>query len=487
MTAPTPLHIAAVDAKGAGLKAQCLSYFEVLAQSVSVIAPSTVPAAVLGLIFASAGNGTWVSFLIGMLGLVLVSLNINQFARRSASAGSLYRFIVKGLGSTPGALGGWALLFAYMLTGMSTLCGFVVTAKGLLDASGHAVPSPVLSGVAILTIMLLASRDAQLSAKAMLAFEGAALAAVLALGVVVWRWHGFSVDTAQITLKGATPGGVLSGVVLVVFAFSGFESSTALGEEAKDPLRSIPRSVMQSVVVSGLIFIFMAYVVILGFRDLGEDLGKAESPLFFLSQKLGVGWLGVFINIGVLVSFYSCTLASVSATSRIVYSMARHRVAPRILGAVHPRRLTPYVAVIFAALLTYLVALGPSVFGVSDFDAQGYFGTLCSFGFLTVYMLVSVAAPLYVRKTGVLTFQTVAVALAATVFMIVPFLGAIGVPGSDLFPPPTYPNNLLIWMYLAFMGVGGVWLVFLRKTRPDAVDDVFEINAASLSPDQTPR
>jgi alkyl hydroperoxide reductase subunit AhpC len=53
------------------LKANCLSYVEVLAQSVSVIAPSTVPATVLGLISAAAGSGTWLRFLIGMLGLVL--------------------------------------------------------------------------------------------------------------------------------------------------------------------------------------------------------------------------------------------------------------------------------------------------------------------------------------------------------------------------------------------------------------------------------
>ena len=67
------------------LKQDCLPYPEVLAQSVSVIAPSTVPAAIVGLIFATAGNGTWLSFLIGMLGMFLVGLNINQFARRSAS------------------------------------------------------------------------------------------------------------------------------------------------------------------------------------------------------------------------------------------------------------------------------------------------------------------------------------------------------------------------------------------------------------------
>src|ERR1700689_1386320 len=106
------------------LRRDCLSYMEVLAQSVAVIAPSTVPAAILGLIFAMAGNGTWLSFLLGMVGLVFVSSNINQFARRSASPGSLYTYIVRGLGPTAGVLSGWALLFGYMLTGMSTLCGF---------------------------------------------------------------------------------------------------------------------------------------------------------------------------------------------------------------------------------------------------------------------------------------------------------------------------------------------------------------------------
>jgi amino acid transporter len=474
MTIPAHQDAALLPTGGAGLKSQCLSYFEVLAQSVSVIAPSTVPAAVLGLIFASAGNGTWLSFLFGMLGLVLVSININQFARRSASAGSLYSYIVKGLGSSAGVLGGWALLFGYMLTGMSTLCGFVVTARGLLEAGGVSVPSVVLFAGATGAAIYVAGRDVTLSAKSMLAFEGLAIAAVLALGIVVWRHHGFALDHAQLTLKGANPGGILMGVVLVVFAFSGFESSTALGEEAKDPLRAIPKSVMQSVVISGLIFVFMAYVVILGFQDLPEDLAKTESPLFVLSNKLGVGWLGAFISVGILLSFFSCTLASISATSRIIYSMARHEVAPRLLGKVHPKNETPYVAIVFAGLLTFFVAISPSLFGVSEFDSQGYFGTLCSFGFLSVYVLISLAAPVYLHKIGELTTGPIVVALIAAGFMLIPFLGVIGVPGSELFPQPEFPNNILVYIYLAFMALGAAWLFKLRRSRPDAIAEVFE-------------
>jgi amino acid transporter len=464
-----------------GLKADCLSYVEVLAQSVSVIAPSTVPAAVLGLIFAAAGNGTWLSFLIGMLGLVLVSYNINQFARRSASAGSLYSYIVKGLGSRAGVLGGCALLFGYTLTGMSTLCGFVLTVNALLGPLGWAVSSLLLSAVAVLVAFGLAARDVQLSAKAMLTFEGAAIVAVLALGIAVWKHTGFQIDTQQFTLVGTTPGGVLTGMVLVVFAFSGFESSTALGEEAKDPLRAIPRSVVQSVIVSGMVFVFMAYVVILGFRGLNADLGKSEAPLLALSNELGLKWLGASISIGVVLSFFSCTLASINATARIIFAMARHGLVPKVLGLAHPRNETPYVAIGFAAVLTFLATSALSLFGVSNFDGQGYFGTLCTFGFLTVYVLISLAAPAYLYRIGELTKSSIVVAALAVGFMIIPFLGTIGVPGSALFPPPDYPNNLLVWLFLAFMIVSATWLFTLQRLRPDTIDHVFDANGGLKS------
>ena len=72
---------------------------------------------------ALAGNGTWLSFVLGLVGLVLVSLNINQFASRSASPGSLYFYIAQGLGPMAGVVCGWSLVVAYLFTGMSVLCG----------------------------------------------------------------------------------------------------------------------------------------------------------------------------------------------------------------------------------------------------------------------------------------------------------------------------------------------------------------------------
>jgi amino acid transporter len=451
------------------LRSNCLSYSEVIAQSISVIAPSTVPAAVLGLIFASAGNGTWLSFLLCMVGLLFVGMNINQFARRSASPGSLYTFIVKGLGPTAGVLSGWGLLLAYTLTGMSTLCGFAIFAQLLIGHLG--IYSPILPLFALGTILAwyVAFRDIQLSAKMMLIFEGLSILSILVLGVVVWAQKRFAIDFAQFTLQGATPGGVLTGIVLVAFGFSGFESSTSLGYEAKDPLRTIPRSLIQSTLISGLFFLFMAYVIILGFQGSGTNLGDTEAPLDFLARRTGLGFMGTLINIGALLSFFSCTLACINATGRLIFSMARHGLFYDAFGEAHVKNETPHIAIGIAALLTFLIPAAAYSSGLDVFRAQGYFGTLCSFGFLLVYILVSMAAPMYLRKLGKLRRIDIVYAVLAVGFMILPILGTIGIPESTLFPPPEFPFSLLPWIFLAYMLVGLAWLLIQRFRSPTLV------------------
>jgi len=160
----------------------------------------------------------------------------------------------------------------------------------------------------------------------------------------------------QLTLKDATSGGVITGVVLVVFGFSGFESSTSLGDEAKNPLQTIPRSLLQSTAISGIFFLFMAYVVVLGFRGSGFDLGKTEAPLAFLATKNGFCFLGTLINAGALLSFFSCTLACINSTARIIFSMARHGLFHDALGEAHRTNKTPHLAV--AVCVDYLFRSG---------------------------------------------------------------------------------------------------------------------------------
>lgn len=449
-----------------GLKRECLSYSEVIAQSISVIAPSTVPAAVLGLIFASSGNGTWLSFLIGMTGLVFVSFNINQFARRSASPGSLYTYIVKGLGPTAGVLSGWSMLLAYLFTGMSTLCGFAIFGQTFLSHIGIHTHILTLFAVGVAAGCCIAYKDIQLSAKLMLVLEGVSIVAILLLGLIAWAHKAFAIDTSQLTLQGATPGGITMGIVLVVFGFSGFESATSLGAEAKDPLRTIPKSVIQSTILAGLFFIFMAYVEVLGFSGTSIDLGKTEAPLDFLAHHAGVDFLGVLISLGALLSFFSCTLACINSTARVFFAMAHHGVLHDALAEAHESNQTPHVAIALSALITFLVPASLHVFGVKVFDAQGYFGTICSYGFLLVYILVSIAAPVYLYRLRKLRSMDILYSVLGVGFMMLPVVGTIGIPGSNLFPVPEFPNNVFPWLFLLYLTAGCGWFIFQRVRSP---------------------
>src|ERR1700734_2452153 len=106
-----------------GLRRNYLSLFDVIAQAIGVIAPSVMPVLALPSEFGMAGYGSWLSYLIATVALVLVSLNINEFSRREASPGSLYVVAAKGLGPIWGVISGWSLLIGYIFTGTSTVSG----------------------------------------------------------------------------------------------------------------------------------------------------------------------------------------------------------------------------------------------------------------------------------------------------------------------------------------------------------------------------
>jgi amino acid transporter len=318
----------------------------------------------------------------------------------------------------------------------------------------------------------IAFRDIQLSSKTMLMFEGVSLLFVLALGGLIWAHKGFAIDHAQLSLDGATPSGALAGVVLVVFGFSGFESSTSLGAEARDPLKTIPRSVLQSVMFAGLFFIVMAYIVVQGFQGSGLSLAESEAPLHALAT--GIGWtsLGTLINIGILLSFFSCTLASINSTARILFAMANHGLVPDALGQAHVENRTPHVAVGWSALITFGVPTLLYSAGIGAFDCQGYFGTLCSFGFIVVYILISLAAPAYLSSIGKLTRRAAMYSVGGIAFMLLPLIGTIGIPGSDLLPMPDSTGTVLVVVFGGYMALGLAWLVLQRSRRPKMIAEM---------------
>ncbi|MBD2295520.1 APC family permease [Anabaena sphaerica FACHB-251] len=452
-----------------GLKPNCLSFSEVLAQSFAVIAPTTIPASNIGLIVALSGNGAWLSFVIGLVGLLLVSININQFASRSASPGSLYSYITKGLGPTAGVICGWSLVLAYLFTGMSVLCGFANFSGMFIGHLGIHPSSITLLAIGAGISWYAAYKDIQLSAVAMLWIEAATLVLIIVLCLIIWAHKGFAVDMSQLTLSGVTPGNVATGLVLVIFGFSGFESATSLGDEAKKPLRTIPRAVMGSVILAGLFFVSTTYIEVLGFSGTGVSIAQTEEPLGFLSQQAGVGFLGELVGLGALFSFFACILGSINPAARVAFLMARHGLFHASLGNAHAANRTPHVAVTMCSLLTFLIPAVMSLFHIKLFECMGYLGSICSYGFLTVYILISVAAPVYLYKIKKIRPIDVVFSVLAVAFMMLPILGSVGLPGSSLFPVPEAPYNTFPYLFLMYLLASCGWFLMQKQRSPHLV------------------
>jgi amino acid transporter len=445
-----------------GLKSGALSPSETLAQSVALIAPTGAPVMTIPLVFGLAGQGAAIAFLISTIGVLLVALNVNQFARISASPGSLYTYITDYMHPRWGVLAGWALAIAYIGTAAAVNAGVANYANVILrDRFGVQAFPVLLIALVMLFACYLAYRDVQISARLMLWLEAASVALISLIAFSIIIRHGWHLDMGQLTLAGVTPEKLRLGLVLAIFSSVGFESATSLGSEARDPLISIPRAVKWSAILAGVFFFLCAYAEVLGFRGEAQPLDQSLAPLHVLARKAGLpGWVGTLTDLGAVLSFFSCFLACITAAARVLFLMGRHGALHSLLGDAHQENQTPHRAVLLSSIAAFLPAAIMTWRGVGLFDIFGLVGTLATFGFVTAYILVSAAAPLFLRSLGCLTAQAIGISILAIFAMGAALLG-------NLYPVPAAPYSYLPYLYAGLLLSGFAWsTIWIARARP---------------------
>jgi amino acid transporter len=452
-----------------GLRRNCLSVWEVTAQSVANIAPTATPALVVPVIFGYTGNSTWLAYVFSTVALVLVTLNINQFARRSASPGSLYTFVAQGMGPVAGVITGWSLVIAYLIIGGSVVAAFanyisVLASAAGLGQSGFAVAlaAIVIGGAGA---WYVAYRDIKLSAQLMLVLEFASVGLILVLVAAYFLKSGRVVDPAQLSLSGMNAAGFRQGLVLAVFSYVGFESATALGHEAKDPLRTIPRAVMGTVIAVGLLFIVTSYALVMAFHGQTTPLDQANAPLSILATLAGIPAFGIVIAAGAATSFFACILACINSGSRVLFAMARHGLFHESAGNVHESHATPHIAVSLSSLIVLAVPLAMYLRHTALIDIFGYLGSIGTLAVLFAYVLVSVAAPIYLRMRGELTAGAIAIAAITVLALALPIV-------ASFWPVPAAPYNVLPYVLLGLLLIGAARFIYLAIARPEVIREI---------------
>src|SRR5690242_17201659 len=329
------------------LKAKVLSTPEVLAQSVANMAPSAAMALLPLFVFFSAGNALWLSFALGLLVMLMVGYCAAQFGKRINSAGSFYVWVTRALGPGAGHAAGWGLVLGYLFTGIACVLGFEIYGDQFLVGLGlspgnHAVRA-LLYLVGGLGPALVSVLDIRISQRLAFLLEAISVTIILILCIAVYVHNGGVFDHPQLTLSGFKPGGLVVGMVLAIFAFVGFESAGALGQEARNPARSVPRSILWSCGVVGVFYLIVSYAQLYGFGFAG--FGKASAPLPQLAGIVGLGWLGHFIAFGITCSMFACTLACLTAGSRMLLSLGHDGLLPKVFTRTSSHTNAPDVAI----------------------------------------------------------------------------------------------------------------------------------------------
>jgi amino acid transporter len=457
------------------LKRNTLTLPEVLAQSVANAAPSAAMALLPLLVFLNAGNGSWFAFVIAVITMVMVGYCAAQFAKRINSAGSFYVWITRAFGPGAGHTAGWALQLGYLATGVATVYGFAIFGGDLLHRLVPAIDatSPatliVLFAIDTLLAVSVAIYDINLSARTSLTLEAISILAILTLCVSIWVVRG-PIDTKQLTFSGVVPGGVIIGVVLAIFAFVGFESAGSLGMEAKNPYKNVGRAIVVSAAFVGTLYVLVSYSQTLGFQPTNGGYAKSEAPMPDLADLIGAPILATVISAGITISVFACTLACINASARIALTMAHDGMGVPALTRTHARRKTPNVAIWVMAVPMFLVPLITTVMGKSPIDGTGWAGTLATFGFMLAYAMVSIGAPIFLRRIGESSVPVWIVGVIGLVAMVVVFYSSWLPTTLNWilpFPPLEGVYAYLPYVFFAWTAIGLAWFFIVRAQKPE--------------------
>jgi APA family basic amino acid/polyamine antiporter len=312
--------------------------------------------------FAPAAEVAGAGLLLGLaVAAVVAYCNATSSARLAAlypQSGGTYVYGRERLGEFWGHLAGWGFV-----VGKTASCAAMALTVGYYTAPGLARPVAV---AAVVGVTALNCSGVHKSARVTRLIVGVVLAVLAA--VVVAGWAGGQPQATQLTpLTGHGVPGVLQAAGFLFFAFAGYARIATLGEEVRDPARTIRRAIPLALGITLVIYAALAVTVLV---VLGPDGAAATSaPLVAVVQATPWDWLAPTVRAGAAVAALGSLLGLVLGVSRTAFAMARDRHLPGLLDAVHPRSGVPHRAQLAVGIVVTAVVLVADVRGAIGFSS----------------------------------------------------------------------------------------------------------------------
>ncbi|OBB65874.1 APC family permease [Mycobacterium sp. 852014-50255_SCH5639931] len=313
--------------------------------------------AALGPAARAAGSG----LLLGLgVAAVVAYCNATSSARLAArypASGGTYVYGRERLGDFWGYLAGWGFV-----AGKTASCAAMALTIGSYAWPSHAHPVAVAAVVALTAVNYAGVRKSAWLTRVIVALVFAVLAAV-----VVAAFTSGAGDAVPLRPVGTTVAGVIQAAGLLFFAFAGYARIATLGEEVRDPARTIPRAIPLALAITLAVYalVAVAALAVLGPRRLGQ----ATAPLVDTVRAAGTAWLVPVVQVGAAVAALGSLLALILGVSRTTLAMARDRHLPHVLTAVHPRFGVPHRAELLIGLVVAVLAATADLRGAIGFSS----------------------------------------------------------------------------------------------------------------------
>ena len=323
----------------------------------------------------AAGSGLLLGLLVALVVALCNATSSAQLAAAYPSSGGSYLYGRVRLGPWPGYLAGWGFVIGKTASAAAMAMTF----------AAYAAPAGWERPVAIAAVVLLAAVNYHGVSRTAGLTRVLVVLVILALGIAVAAcWGGSAPDAGRILDGGFLAHGwygILQSAGLLFFAFAGYARIATMGEEVRNPGRTIPRAIVIALAIAAVVYAVIAVTVL---AVLGPDgVAGTSTPL---ADAVGQGtgaWAAPVVRIGAAVAALGALLALIAGLGRTTLAMAREHDLPHWLSAVHPRYKVPHRAETVLAAVVCAVILVADLRGAIGFS---------SFGVLIYYLVANIAA-----------------------------------------------------------------------------------------------
>ena len=454
-----------------GLRKNALSIRDVVFQGVAASAPAGAAVATMT---GAAAFALGSLPLTAIVALIIVGLNvyiINRISTHVAGAGGYYDYVKLGFGKHISAYTGWSYQF-YQVTSLAFIgLSISVFVPALLsNVFGINLPSylwlPLLAGtVAFGYILSVLGVKGSLKYASVMASLEIAVVVFIGLWLIITRP---SINTVSVFSPSHASGGisgVLLGVLFMYTAFSGFGTSTPLGEETTDARKTIAKGIVLTIVILGVFFVFASYAftVAWGINNMGAYASALVPGISLSYSDIGV-WAAILITVFYINSILTDMVTYTNSSSRVLYAMAKDGLFPRSISSVHKTHLTPHVASGVMALASFAIAAIATV-TMGGFNAFLFTGVAGTLGSILVHIMANASLPKILKdkklKVGYLNMIVTVVAIG--------FLGFIFY-GS--FTSISSPVLIAAYSFVIWMVIGLIYIEYKNRNKGEAEPSV---------------